>query len=72
MKTYWVELPITGIVGLEIKAETKEEAIKKAFASDYTIEDIQEWEDHDHICEGNVFYGMLNSPRAQEIDGDDE
>ena len=60
MKNYYLEIPITGIIAIEIEAETEQEAIKKAF-DEITIDDILEWEAHENITQGNVFYGMLNS-----------
>ncbi|MDI2982341.1 hypothetical protein QJL67_09595 [Clostridioides difficile] len=42
MKEYVVEIPITGHIGVCIKAENKENAIKLALKQ-CSVEDIKEW-----------------------------
>lgn len=72
MKTWMVEIPITGIVCIEVKADTRKEAIEKGFDSEFETKDIEEWETHHHITQGNVFYGLQNDVDAYEVEGDDD
>lgn len=64
---YAVSLPITGFVYFEIEADNEEQAIAKCMESDITTNDIAEWGVHEHVIEGNVFHGMLNSIDVEEI-----
>lgn len=59
MKKYYVQIPITGYLDVEIDAGDKESAIEKAFEIG-TLEDLLEWEMHEQIIQGNVFHGLLN------------
>lgn len=64
---YNVTLPITGTVFIsDIEADSEEEAIEKAMEANITTEDIEEWNTHERIVEGNVFRGMQNEAEAQE------
>lgn len=61
MKNYTVLIPITGYIEIEVDAEDKDSAIDKAFDSeDLKLDNVLEWEAHEHICEGNVFHGLMN------------
>lgn len=67
MKTYYVEVPITGTINIEVQASSEQEAIEKALESDdLKTENITEWEAHEHVIQGNVFYGSLSSAEAVE------
>lgn len=65
-KEFDVCLPITGVVYVTVEAEDKESAITAALNSDLSLDDIEEWEAHRHITQGNVFYGNQNSASAEE------
>lgn len=67
MKNYWVEIPITGKICVAVDAESKEDAIEKAFELG-TLDDLDEWEMHDKIVGGNVFYGVSNEIDVFEQD----
>jgi hypothetical protein len=67
MKSYGVKVPITGHVFIEVEAPSEEAAINQAMSSDITIDKIEEWDTCEHICQGNVFYGMLNDAEAEEL-----
>lgn len=67
MATYGVSLPITGSVYVEVEANSEEEAIEKALESEVTSDDIEGWETHQQIVQGNVFYGQLNEAHAEEV-----
>ncbi len=67
MKTYGVTLPITGTVYVEVEAESEDDAIEKALESEVDSDDIESWETHRKIVQGNVFYGGQNEADAQEL-----
>lgn len=55
MKKYTVKVPIVAVCYVEVEAESEKEAIKKAMGSnDLTIENVEEWEAHERIVEGNI------------------
>ena len=59
MKKYFVEIPITGYVSVEIEANSKEEAIEKAWESpDLSLDNVVEWEAHAYVSKGNVLYAL--------------
>lgn len=67
MKDFYVQLPMAGIISFDVEAETEEEAIEKALCSDkLKIENIDEWDVFEHICEGNVCYAPLLDVIAYE------
>lgn len=66
MKTYSVRIPITGIADLEVEAENEQAAIEKAM-NEVKQEDITEWNPHEIIVQGNVFYGHTNEAEAEEV-----
>jgi hypothetical protein len=73
MKKYSVDVPISGFINVEVEAEDKKDAIDKAFESeDLKLDNIVEWEAHEHICEGNVCYAVLFDIDANELDDKDE
>lgn len=62
MKLYTVAIPITGVILAEVKAEDEDAAIEAAFnRTDLTLDNIEEWDMHRQIVEGNVFHGLRNS-----------
>ena len=67
MKRYALSIPITGLVYMEIEAESEEDAKQKAFMSDVTTENIDEWDMHESIVTGNVFHGHLNEIDIEEL-----
>ncbi|EPZ47610.1 hypothetical protein [Alicyclobacillus acidoterrestris] len=71
MKTYIVEIPLTGYVSVEVEAESEQEAIDRAF-EEAQLEHIEEWDLHRQIVRGNVFSGLRNEIHVEEIDDDDE
>ncbi len=68
MKNYTVYVPITGIVKMEVKAENEEEA-KEIALEDATLTEVEEWEAHEEIVRGNVFYGVQNTIELLSILG---
>ena len=75
-KEYEVLIPLTGYVSVIVEAESSEEAKDKAFVEDFYIDlksesnnvQLQEFETHEHIVRGNVFYGTLNEIEVEEIE----
>lgn len=59
MKKYYVQIPISGYLEVEVDAENKESAIEKAFEL-ATLDDLVEWEAVKIIAEGNIFRGIKN------------
>lgn len=67
-KTYYVQLPIVGIVGFEIEADSEENAISKALCSDQvTTDNFQEWDAVENVCNGNVCHAPLFDAEAEEV-----
>ena len=67
MKRYTVQIPIVAICYVEVEAENKEEAFKKAFESDdLDIDNVDEWEAYETIVEGNLLHTPYN--RAEIVD----
>ena len=72
-KNYDVTLPITGSIIVTVKADSEDDAIKKAFYSDgLVIDNIESWQAHEQIVQGNIFYGELNKAGAELAFGEDE
>lgn len=59
MNSYVVRVPITACAEVFVEAESKEEAIQKAF-EEVTLDDIEEWDAHREVCEGNVCRAVLS------------
>lgn len=70
MATWAVAIPITGRACTEVEAETEAEAISKAI-DEITIDDIEEWNAHEKVVEGNVCYAMLNEAYAENLDDEE-
>ena len=76
MKTYNVTIPCTLSVCVTVEAEdeksAKEAALNVDFRLDLQSEDkeaspeIVEFETHEQICRGNVFYGCINKMEIDE------
>ena len=67
MKTYEVQLPISGSVYVEVEAENEDEAIGKALEADWTMNDVQEVNVYRKLTEGNIWYGDCTEANAEEI-----
>ena len=78
-KTYYVEMPVTMVIKVfDVEADSKEDAIAKVKESNLYVDVIDEeeqfadieleWEMHDQVVRGNVFYGLLNEASAEEED----
>jgi hypothetical protein len=72
MKTYSVTMPITGVIHVEVQAESEEIALEAFWAEIDTMsgEDINnslEWEYCPHVTTGNVTHAMQNDVEIEEI-----
>ena len=74
MKRYTVAVPITGVIYVEVNAESEKEALTAALDSDgLTRDNIEEWEAHDYVTRGNVCSAVQNSIEVvSEEDIEDE
>lgn len=68
MPTYSVRVPITGYAVVEVEADDEDAAIEAAVQKDLEMQDIEEWEHHQYVVRGNVFYGRLNEADAEQVD----
>lgn len=81
MKKFYMEIPYTGVLKVEVDAASKEEALQKVYEADREriyngeIDDIQwlesEEDYHNKIVEGNVFHGIQNQRVIEEIEDED-
>lgn len=73
MKEYCVTMPATMSIHAYVEADSKEQAIEKAFNAEFTLEikgkniEIGEFETHDIICRGNVLSAVLNEVEVEEV-----
>lgn len=65
MKQFTVRIPITGYVEVSVDADDIDAAIDKAFDV-ATIDNIEEWDLHRTVTEGNVCHVMLNEVEIYE------
>lgn len=67
MKRYTVKVPIVAVCYIDVEAESKKEAIEKAFESDdLNLKNVEEWEPLEHITKGNVIYTYHNDAEIVE------
>lgn len=68
---YYIEVPITGVLHIEVEADTQAEAIEKALDV-RDLDGLERWNPVEHITRGNGFYGVANDLRfisAEDEDG---
>lgn len=68
MKKFVVNIPIAGYVYKEVEAESKEEALEKAFDEGYKDDEIAELDMYDVLVEGNVCYTYHTKAYVEEIE----
>ncbi|ALA13135.1 hypothetical protein TSARBOMBA_19 [Bacillus phage TsarBomba] len=70
-KVYTVAVPVVAKVLVEVSGvNSEQEAIEKALAVDMTLNpscsdttvDLEEWDTHKQVVQGNVYYGCINEP----------
>ena len=66
MNTYYVSIPLVGKAVFEVTASSEEEAQKMPFDMDIDEADI-EYDLHEKIVKGNVFYGSLNEIQIEKV-----
>lgn len=68
MKTYTVAVPMTGVIYVNVEADTDAEAIEKALQSeDLKLDNVEEWEYHKKVVQGNVFHGVQREIEVLEV-----
>lgn len=72
-KMFSVAIPITGVLYVTVYAGSEEEAIDKCFdGSDPDVteqinkDNIETWDTHRKVVEGNMFNGTINEVEATE------
>jgi hypothetical protein len=73
--TYNVTIPTTGVLSIEIAADTKEDAVDLAWEKFHEtgVEGFEHgWEAHDNITTGNMFCGRQNSVEVVLTDGGED
>jgi hypothetical protein len=76
MPEYSVLIPCTMSVNIIVEAGSKEEALSKAFDASFSVKidegaecvDICDFETHEKIIKGNVFYGCQNETEVNLIE----
>lgn len=73
MKDYDVAIPITGTLWVTVEAESKSDAVDKAlYSAELDLDNLEEWEAHRQISEGNILYAKHNRAYAQLAFGEEE
>ncbi|MGG3890311.1 hypothetical protein [Metabacillus fastidiosus] len=82
MKKYYIELPYTGVLKVEVNAESEEAALERIYETDREkiyngeVDDIHwiesEEDYHKQIIQGNVFLGIQNEMHIEEVEDEDE
>ena len=70
MSKYSVLVPFTGSMLVEVEADSAADAKRAAFEVEFDIDSVQEVDLHEHVVQGNVFYGILNSMEVKLINDD--
>ena len=65
MKRWNVRIPISGFVSINVEAQTEEAAKEAALTGDIPTSP-DEWDIHEQIASGSVFYGMQNEIEIDE------
>jgi hypothetical protein len=82
MSKFYIEIPYTGVLKVEVNAETKEDALQKIYDADREkiynneVEDIywvESEEDYQKkVVQGNVFYGIQNEILIEKLEEDED
>lgn len=82
MKKFNLEVPVVVKLMVGVEAESKEEAIEKVFNGDFRLdikdeEDVfeyvdWEWEMHEKVVNGNVYYSGINQVYVEKYEDDEE
>ena len=77
MPKYSVIIPCTMTVLVEVQADDEKQAKEKAFETNFCAEvkdggEVLEFEAHEQIVRGNVFYGVQNEIEVSEIENDED
>jgi hypothetical protein len=77
MPKYSVIIPCTMTVLVKVQAGDKKQARDKAFETNFSVEvwdggEVLDFEAHEQIVRGNVFYGVQNEIKVSEIKNDED
>ncbi len=76
MKTFTVWVPCTLSICFEVEAEDCKDAISKALQTEFTVRvidkdqvdvDVEQFEIHEYVTKGNVFYGVQDKIEVEEV-----
>lgn len=77
MRTYHIDVPVVMRLSVGIKANSEEEAKEKLFNADIALDVTNgrsefdyidyEWEMHEKVVQGNVYYGSINNMDITEM-----
>lgn len=68
MKAYRVEIPMTGVLHVDVEAESQEEAVKKAYEQANLSKHLHEMDVHTRVTEGNICHAIQNAMDVYEIE----
>jgi hypothetical protein len=80
MPKYLVEMPVVMRLVVEIEADNEQDAIEKTFDEEGITIKVEvdeestteildyEWEMHEKVVQGNVYYGGINEPYAEKME----
>jgi hypothetical protein len=66
MKTYSVTMPLVGSITVVVEAENEQAAKEAALLVDFDVDNVDELETMEKICEGNVLYAPCSEITVQE------
>jgi len=78
MKTYTVDIPFTGFISVDVKADSEEEAIDLAWEVDFELDykavngisEMEEFELQQSICTCSVLHASMNEVEIMNIQED--
>ena len=71
MKTYECSVPVLGIALVTVVAGDEEEALLLA-VNNARPDDVDIWESHHVLVEGNFYYGAINRARVDNVYDEEE
>lgn len=67
MPSYTVQIPVTGsIVVADVEADSEKEAIELAMDREFSNTDIEEFETHEKVMDGQICNAVLYEAIAEE------
>lgn len=72
MPQYDVQIPVCGFVMHTVEADTEEAAIAAALEEDFDIADVQDLNQYEKVCEGNMVNIEYFEATATESDSESD